>query len=47
MVKWDGLITIAVLLFIIFLVYSKMKKQTLKESFEEIKDLLIGGKKDG
>lgn len=48
MVEWDGIITIVILLFIIFLVYTRIKKQTMKETFEEVKDLIgIRGKESG
>lgn len=41
--NWDGIITIGILLFIIFLIASKVKKQTMRETFDEFKEL-VGGK---
>jgi hypothetical protein len=42
MVKWDTFVTLGILLFIIFLIYTKIKNQTLKETFTEVKDLFGG-----
>jgi len=41
---WDGIISIGILFFIIFIIYSKVRGQGMKETFDEIKELFTGGK---
>tara|TARA_R100000750_G_scaffold59881_1_gene48772 strand:- start:430 stop:561 length:132 start_codon:yes stop_codon:yes gene_type:complete len=39
--NWDGLITMAVLIGFGLLIYSNFKKQTIKETMNEIKEVVV------
>ena len=39
----DLLLALAVILILFFIIYTRMKDQSLRDSFEEIKDLFTGG----
>ena len=39
--NWDGLITMVVFLSICLMIWSRMRKQTLRETIEEIKGQII------
>jgi len=38
---WDGLLGMGIILLICLMVYSKMRKQTLRETIDEIKGQVI------
>jgi|TARA_R100001086_G_scaffold178644_1_gene98990 hypothetical protein len=42
--NWDGLITMVVFLSICLMIWSRMRKQTLRETIEEIKEQIIENK---
>tara|TARA_R100000750_G_scaffold48260_1_gene33088 strand:- start:1897 stop:2040 length:144 start_codon:yes stop_codon:yes gene_type:complete len=42
--NWDGLITMIVFLSICLMIWSRMRKQTLRETIEEIKEQIIENK---
>ena len=42
--NWDGLITMVIFLSICLMIWSKMRKQTLRETIEEIKEQIIENK---
>jgi len=41
---WDGLLGMGIILLICLMVYSKMRKQTLRETIDEIKEQVIENK---
>jgi hypothetical protein len=43
MVNWDTIISITIILALILFIWSKISKQTVKETILDIKDLLSGG----
>jgi len=38
--NWDNVIGIIILLLLIFLIYSSIKKQSMRETYNEIKELI-------
>lgn len=42
--EWEGVITIGVLIFIAFWVTSKIRKRTMRETIEDFKETIAGGK---
>ena len=42
----DTLITLGILLVLFVIIYSKLKNKTLRESLEEFKEVVTGGKKN-
>jgi len=38
--EWDGIITIGIVVALIFIIYTRIKKQTLRESYDEVKELV-------
>jgi|TARA_R100001530_G_scaffold66722_1_gene47704 hypothetical protein len=42
--NWDGLITMVVFLSICLMIWSRMRKQTLRETIEEIKEQIMENK---
>tara|TARA_R100001244_G_scaffold14580_2_gene16142 strand:+ start:169 stop:318 length:150 start_codon:yes stop_codon:yes gene_type:complete len=41
---WDGLLGMGIILLICLMVYSKMRKQTLRETIDEIKEQIVENK---
>ena len=41
---WDGLIALVVILGILYIVYTRVKNQDLKDTWEEIKELFVRDK---
>lgn len=39
--NWEGIITLGVLAGVGFIIYTRMKKQDLKDTYGEIKDLFV------
>jgi len=39
--NWEGLITISILLVLLLIIYSRVKNQSLRESYEEVKELFV------
>lgn len=46
MTLFDSALALAIVFFFIFYVYAKFKKQTLSETFEQLKDALSGKPKE-
>lgn len=44
--EWDGIITISILIIVIGIIYSKLKKQSMKDTFDQVKELFTGGTKE-
>lgn len=42
--NWDSIIALSVLFIFLFIIYSKIRKQSLRETYDEIKELITGGK---
>ena len=42
--NWDGLITMVVFLSICLMIWSKMRKQTLRDTIDEIKEQIMENK---
>lgn len=42
--NWDGLITMVVFLSICLMIWSRMRKQTLRETIDEIKEQIMENK---
>jgi hypothetical protein len=43
-IKFETLLTIFIILVLFFIIYSRLKNNTLRETWEEIVDLFTGGK---
>ena len=41
---WDGVITLTVLLGLLYIIYTRIKKQDLKDTWEELRELFIKDK---
>ena len=41
---WDGLIALVVILGILYIVYTRVKNQDLKDTWEELKELFVRDK---
>lgn len=38
--NWDGVVTISIILGLIFIIYTRIKNQTLRQTYEEVRDLI-------
>jgi len=42
-ISWDGIIAVLVIFSLIYIIYTKIKKQTMRDTYDEIKETITGG----